>query len=120
MNIQQKVHDAIAAGVTALSGRITPGTLPQSPVFPAASYQFITNPMAMNFTQGVRYTFFNVQVTLHSRSYAELIALRSATLVAFEAMPEYIRRATDMETPYEFKSKTRTWVLVFNLRDSEQ
>ena len=40
-------------------------------------------------------------------------------LLAIEAMPEQIVRNLDIESPYEFETKTFTWLLGYHFRDSE-
>lgn len=118
MNIQSKVYAALN-GVAAISGRVTPNSLPQDPVYPAATYQFISNPPADTFVAGVRFTDFHAQITLFADSYSGLIDLRAAVLLAVEAMPEQIVRDLDIESPYEFQTKSFTWLLGYHFRDSE-
>lgn len=116
MNIQQKLHDALQALV---SGRCYPNSLPQNVVYPALAFQFITNPPADTFSHGARFTDFHAQVTLHTLDYAGLLALRTSVLTAVEAMTEHIVRDLDIESPFEFETKTYTWILGYHLRDAE-
>lgn len=116
MNIMLKVFNAFQALV---GGRCYPNTLPQSPIYPAIVYQFITNPPADTFSHGARFTEFHPQVTLHALDYAGLLTLRASALLAAEAMPEYITRDTDIEGPYEFEPNAFNWILGFHLRDAE-
>ena len=118
MSIQTKLYTALNA-VTAITNRVWPNVLPQDPVYPAASYQFISNPPADTFVAGVRFTDFNAQITLFAETYSALIDLRAAVLLAIEAMPEQIVRNLDIESPYEFETKTFTWLLGYHFRDSE-
>lgn len=118
MNIQQKLYTALDA-VGAVTGRVWPNVLPQDPVYPAIAYQFISNPPADTFVAGVRFTNFNVQITCFAAAYDDLLALRAAVLLAVEAMPEQIVRNLDIEAPYEFQTKTYSWLLGYQLRDSE-
>lgn len=118
MNIQQKIYTALNA-VGAVTGRVWPNALPQDATYPAVAYQFISNPPADTFVAGVRFTNFNVQITLFAADYSGLVDLRAAVLLAVEAMPEQIVRNLDIEAPYEFETKTYTWILGYQLRDSE-
>ena len=118
MSIQLKVYTALNA-VTAITTRVWPNALPQDPVYPAASYQFISNTPADTFVAGVRYTNFRVQITLFTDNYAGLLTLRSSVLLAMEAMDTQIVRETDIESPFEFETKSFTWILGYHFRDSE-
>lgn len=119
MNIQQKLFNAIN-GVSAVAGRVYPNVIPQSPAYPCAAYQFISNPPADSFVASARFTDFHAQVTVHALDYSGLLAIRQSILTATEAMPEHVVRDVDIEAPYEFETKTYTWIFGFHLRDFEQ
>jgi hypothetical protein len=118
MNIQEKLYTALNA-VGLVTGRVWPNSLPQDPVYPALTYQFISNPPADTFVAGTRFTNFNAQINCFAADYAGLLALRAAVLLAVEAMPEQIVRNLDIESPYEFETKSFTWLLGYQFRDSE-
>lgn len=119
MNIQTKLYTALNA-VSAVTGRVYPNVLPQAPTYPAVTYQFISNPPADSFVASARFTDFHAQVTIHATDYSGLLALRQSILTATEAMPEHVVRETDIESPFEFETKTFTWILGLHLRDYEQ
>lgn len=123
MSIDRKVFAALKtiAAIANADGtfRVYPNTLPQLPQYPAIAYQFISNLPAASLTQLARFTDFHVQVTLHGLAHADVVSLRSAVLTAMEAMPEYVTRTTDIESPFEFEPKAFGWILGFQLRDAE-
>lgn len=119
MNIQQKLFNALN-GVSAIANRVYPNVIPQSPTYPCAAYQFISNTPADSFVASARFTDFHAQVTFYTLSYTEILAIRQSILTATEAMPEHVVRDMDLESGYEFETKTYTWILGFHLRDFEQ
>lgn len=118
MNIQEKLYTALNA-VGLVTSRVWPNSLPQDPVYPALTYQFISNPPADTFVAGTRFTNFNAQINVFAADYPGMLALRAAVLLAVEAMPEQIVRNLDLESPYEFETKSFTWLLGYQFRDSE-
>lgn len=118
MNIQLKLATALLA--LAPAGGVTPNTnLDEPPVYPWIAYQFISNPPADIFGAFPRKTDFHAQITLHTLDYAGLLALRTSVLAAVEAMPEQVVRDLDIESPYEFETKSYTWILGYHFRDTE-
>lgn len=119
MNIQSKLFAALN-GISAVAGRVYPNVLPQAPVYPCLAYQFISNLPADSFIASARFTDFRAQITVHATDYSGLLALRQSVLTATEAMPEHVVRETDIESPFEFETKTFTWIFGLHLRDYEQ
>lgn len=117
MSIQLKLVAALTG--LALGGVVPNTNLDEPPTYPWIAYQLISNPPADIYGAFPRKTDFHVQVTVHTLDYAGMVTLRSQILTAIEAMAEYIVRDTDIESPYEFESKTYSWILGFHLRDVE-
>jgi hypothetical protein len=120
MSIQTSIYAALSAIGTLGATKVHPNVLPQNPAYPCAAYQFITNMPSPGYIATARRSDFGVQVTIYSRTYADLPTLRLAVIAACEAMPECVERQIDLEAPYEFQTATYSWILQFRFMDTDQ
>ena len=118
-NIFQKLFTTLNT-ISAVTGRVYDEQVLQGTAYPCVAQQWTSNPPAASYVASARLSDFNAQITLHTLDKPGLIALRSAVLVAVEAMPEQVVRTMDMQSPYEFQTKTYTWILGYQFRDFEQ
>lgn len=80
-DVAQAVHELLD-GVTALSGKVYPLTVPDDIALPAAAYQVISDVPEYAHDGAVPLSLARVQVTLHAASYSAGVTLLKAVQTA--------------------------------------